>query len=164
MHDPEAALAQWWSLVKPGGFLVTVVPDEDLYEQGVWPSIFNKDHKTTFTLKAGPSWSPVSFNIENLVKRLPGAELLDVALHDAGYDYCLHRSPAGQSRAKNGRTVGRFMVRLVRSIAKRLPLTGNDTRRKVENLGFQMGVPVDQTMRDAVAQIQIVARKSTGVI
>ncbi len=164
MHDPEAALAQWWSLVKPGGFLVTVVPDEDLYEQGVWPSIFNKDHKTTFTLKAGPSWSPVSFNIENLIKQLPGAEVLDVSLHDAGYEYRLHRSPTRARRARNGRTFGRFMVRLAKSIAKRLPWSGDDTRRKIENLGFQIGVPVDQTMRDAVAQIQIVARKSTETI
>ena len=67
MHDPAAALKEWWALVKPGGYLVTVVPEEDLYEQGIWPSVFNKDHKATFTLKKGRSWSPVSFNVENLI-------------------------------------------------------------------------------------------------
>src|SRR5437660_6896423 len=41
MHDPAAALAEWWALVKPGGYLIVVVPHEDLYEQGIWPSIFN---------------------------------------------------------------------------------------------------------------------------
>ncbi|MBK8741304.1 MAG: class I SAM-dependent methyltransferase [Betaproteobacteria bacterium] len=50
MHDPPAALAEWWSLLKPGGYLILVVPDEDLYEQGIWPSIFNRDHKATFRL------------------------------------------------------------------------------------------------------------------
>jgi hypothetical protein len=45
MHDPEAALRQWWALVRPGGYLVVVVPHEDLYEQGMWPSAFNSDHK-----------------------------------------------------------------------------------------------------------------------
>src|SRR4051794_15690432 len=33
MHEPAAALAEWWKLVKPGGVLVVIVPDEDLYEQ-----------------------------------------------------------------------------------------------------------------------------------
>tara|TARA_B100000929_G_scaffold194153_1_gene153930 strand:- start:869 stop:1180 length:312 start_codon:yes stop_codon:yes gene_type:complete len=32
MHDPEKALLEWWKLIKPGGYLVLVVPDEDLYE------------------------------------------------------------------------------------------------------------------------------------
>ena len=40
MRDVPKALEQWWQLVKPGGAMVIVVPDEDLYEQGVWPSLF----------------------------------------------------------------------------------------------------------------------------
>ena len=35
MKDVPSALSQWWGLVKPGGYLVTVVPHEDLYEQGI---------------------------------------------------------------------------------------------------------------------------------
>jgi len=35
MKDVPAALNQWWALVRPGGYLILVVPDEDLYEQGV---------------------------------------------------------------------------------------------------------------------------------
>ena len=158
MHDPVAALKEWWALVKPGGYLVIVVPDEDLYEQGIWPSIFNKDHKATFTLKTHQSWSPVSFNIENLVRDLRDAEILSVALHDAGYNYALHHPLKDVADAKNGRTLRRFIVRLLRSIAKRLPFAGNATGRKVEELGFQVGVPVDQTMRHAVAKIQVVAK------
>ncbi|MDR2457772.1 MAG: class I SAM-dependent methyltransferase, partial [Clostridiales Family XIII bacterium] len=50
MLDPYHALNEWWKLVKPGGYLFVVVPDEDLYEQGQWPSQYNKDHKYTFTI------------------------------------------------------------------------------------------------------------------
>ena len=50
MRDPRSAIAQWWGLVKPGGVLFVIVPDEDLYEQGFWPSRFNCDHKWTFTI------------------------------------------------------------------------------------------------------------------
>lgn len=48
VFKPEKCLLDWWALVKPGGFIITIVPDEDLYEQGIWPSIWNPDHKATF--------------------------------------------------------------------------------------------------------------------
>ncbi len=51
MSDPVVALKNWFALVKEGGYLVFTVPDEDLYEQGVFPSKFNPDHKRTFTAK-----------------------------------------------------------------------------------------------------------------
>ena len=41
MRDVREALKHWIRIVKPGGFLVITVPDEDLYEQGRWPSPFN---------------------------------------------------------------------------------------------------------------------------
>src|SRR5262245_29112787 len=47
MRNPERALGNWFRLLKPGGHMVVVVPDEDLYEQGVFPSTFNRDHKWT---------------------------------------------------------------------------------------------------------------------
>src|SRR5690348_14443562 len=43
MRDVRRALQQWWSLVRHGGHLILVVPDEDLYEQGGWPSLFNRE-------------------------------------------------------------------------------------------------------------------------
>ena len=45
MYDPGSTIADWWKLVKPEGTMFVVVPDEDLYEQGYWPSLFNSDHK-----------------------------------------------------------------------------------------------------------------------
>jgi len=87
MHDPVGALAGWWQLVKPGGFLFLIVPDEDLYEQGVWPSRFAPDHKWTFTLSKRNSWSPVSINLIELVfGNLPGSDVVMIELQDAGYD------------------------------------------------------------------------------
>lgn len=74
MVDPSEALRNWWRILKPGGFLVVVVPDEDLYEQGCWPSRGNGDHKTTWTVYKDPgkSWSPVSRNLhEEIIKLLP---------------------------------------------------------------------------------------------
>lgn len=73
MVDPSEALRNWWRVLRHGGFLVVVVPDENLYEQGVWPSKGNGDHKTTWTVFPKPkSWSPVSRSLaEEINKLLP---------------------------------------------------------------------------------------------
>ncbi|RKP46878.1 tetratricopeptide repeat protein [Trinickia fusca] len=75
MRDPAEALANWIRVVKPNGYLVVSVPDEDMYEQGVFPSRFNPDHKWTFTIHkdAGMSWSPRSVNVLDLVTKMSGA-------------------------------------------------------------------------------------------
>lgn len=69
VDSPDVALAYWLCILKPGGHLVCVVPDEDMYEQGVWPSTFNPDHKHTFTIHKRKSWSPVSMNILDILRR-----------------------------------------------------------------------------------------------
>ncbi|WP_250481473.1 MULTISPECIES: class I SAM-dependent methyltransferase [unclassified Caballeronia] len=68
MIDPRVAMRHWLRVLKPGGHLVITVPDEDLYEQGMWPSTFNGDHKHTFTLYKRESWSPVSINVVDLLR------------------------------------------------------------------------------------------------
>ena len=85
MVDPISALKSWFALVKPGGYLVTIVPDEDLYEQGHFPSLFNSDHKSTFTLSKSKSWSPRSNNCFELAQELQG-EIIHLALQDNNYN------------------------------------------------------------------------------
>ena len=72
MVDVPVALGNWIRIVKPGGFLVITVPDEDLYELGIWPSRFNPDHKWTFTILKEESWSPTSINVLDLLKGFAG--------------------------------------------------------------------------------------------
>lgn len=87
MKDPHTAIQNWWRILKTGGYLIVLVPDEDLYEQHVWPSKFNTDHKRTFTLSKTRSWSPVSVNCSDLLRYLPGHNLISLTLEDSGYDY-----------------------------------------------------------------------------
>jgi SAM-dependent methyltransferase len=92
MRDPVEALSNWIRVVKPGGHLVVSVPDEDLYEQGVWPSTFNRDHKWTFTLAKKTSWSPVSVNIAVLLLHFSDkVKPLSVITTDHAYRYRLSR-------------------------------------------------------------------------
>ena len=88
MRDPREALDHWIRVLKPGGHLVVVVPDEDLYEQGVFPSTFNSDHKWTFTIAKFASWSDRSINVVDLLNGVSDrVQPLKIELLDATYRY-----------------------------------------------------------------------------
>jgi SAM-dependent methyltransferase len=92
MRDPVEALQNWFRVLKPGGHMVCVVPDEDLYEQGRFPSSFNADHKWTFSLWKAASWSNKSVNLFELLPRLgAAAQVLKLELLDASFRYALPR-------------------------------------------------------------------------
>jgi hypothetical protein len=78
--------------VRDGGYLVITVPDEDLYEQGTFPSTFNRDHKWTFTICKEKSWSRRSINLLDLVSRLgPAAEIVRIEQLSVNYRFDLPR-------------------------------------------------------------------------
>lgn len=88
--DPYCSLKNWLRVLKRGGYLVITVPDEDLYEQGVFPSRFNPDHKWTFTILKQKSWSPKSINIFELLSYLGDeAEVIKVELINSNYRYSI---------------------------------------------------------------------------
>jgi len=150
MNDPKKALLDWWTLVKPGGHLFLIVPDEDLYEQGVFPSRFNPDHKATFTMSKAKSWSPVSVNILDLVLSLPQAQLIGIALHDHGYDRSLQYKGIDKPTL-----VTRLMMKGYR-------LLNGLTSIRLQSMDIMLShfSPVDQTLLPGVlAQIQCIVRK-----
>lgn len=155
MTSPEEALLGWWELVEVGGYMVTVVPDEDLYEQGIWPSIFNGDHKVTFRMGEAGSWSPVSYEVGELFGALPGAEIVSIKRQDAGYDYRLKKSGI----TAWGRFLNRLNIRRLIALRK-VGVEGPRVEALANKiLGMLGGVP-DQTMGFALAQIEIVVRKT----
>lgn len=90
--DPREGLRHWFRALRPGGHLIVTVPDEDLYEQGVFPSTFNRDHKWTFTIWKPASWSARSINIVDLVRELgAAAELLRIEQLYSTYRFDLPR-------------------------------------------------------------------------
>jgi SAM-dependent methyltransferase len=149
MHDPYAALKEWWQLVKPGGHLIFLVPDEDLYEQGVFPSRFNADHKATFTISKVESWSPVSVNVRDLAHSLEGGEVLKLAVNATGYDRSLRKHGDPKPWWLPG-----LLLRPYRSLRK---------RRRLRSKVLDAFVTIDQTTRiGALAQIECIVRKRAG--
>ena len=86
LRDPYEGLKNWFRVIKPGGYLIVDVPDEDMYEQGVFPSTHNLDHKTSWTVLKDKSWSPRSMNVLDLVRSLgPAADVRKIEVIDATF-------------------------------------------------------------------------------
>jgi SAM-dependent methyltransferase len=153
MHQPREAILEWWKLVKPGGHIYFLVPDEDLYEQGIFPSRFNGDHKATFTVSKMHSWSSKSINVLDLANSLPGGETVSLVLQDHGYDRRLLRHGRLGPLAAFLRLFVRAAGFAERKWGVKIPVP----ERLIE--AFTV---VDQTKRPGVlAQIQCIVRKSS---
>lgn len=70
LRNPQVALHRWWSLVKPGGYLIILAPEFTSYEHSIWPSIFNPDHKAAFVTSQDGSTGPAVYNFTDLVHGL----------------------------------------------------------------------------------------------
>lgn len=152
MDDPAVAINEWWRLVRPGGYLFVVVPDEDLYEQGVFPSRFNHDHKATFTISKCKSWCNKSYNLIDLAKALPNSEVISVRLCDINYDRRMLRFGHDSVFAP----LITFALRCSRAIRRR----GFAKLRFAEILASRF-MAVDQTIfSEAMAQIHLIVKKN----
>jgi SAM-dependent methyltransferase len=150
MFDPRQAVRSWWELVKVGGHLIFIVPDEDLYEQGIFPSRFNPDHKVTFTIAKHRSWSPVSVNVLDLALSLPHGQLVSVVLQDLGYDRRLLKH-GGLASSPLATKLLRICLAMRRRTGIRI--------KSMEAFASRYAV-VDQTLgSNVVAQIQCIVRK-----
>jgi SAM-dependent methyltransferase len=110
MVDPREALRNWVRIVKKGGFLILTVPDENLYEQGVWPSRFNRDHKWTFTIYKPSSWSPRSLNVLDLVTDLAGRAVAERIVQHRDF---FREALAKQQVDQTGNTVAECSIEFI---------------------------------------------------
>lgn len=112
LEDPYKALSHWLRILKPDGYLVIAVPDEEYYERLLWPSAFNPNHKHSFRL-AEVSNLPCSISVPQMLTSF--SSYIEVILVD----------------------------RIIRNF---------DAKKRIQE---------DQTLKDAVCQIEFVLRKRT---
>jgi len=88
MHDPVAALRSWLKVVAPGGVLVISIPSWELYERMVWPSRFNVDHKSTWSMWQKGSPAPHHVHVPEWLRQFEDeAEALLCRLIDNNFNY-----------------------------------------------------------------------------
>jgi SAM-dependent methyltransferase len=161
MKDVPLALSQWWELVKPGGYMVIVVPHEDLYEQKIWPSIFATGihgHAATFRLKTKNTWSPASYDIFELANKLTNAQVILSEIQDLNYDYSLlgKRLGPGARKIYKWRKSKNKIKKIISELV--YDFLHNNFWIKSDN---QSGIPIDQTTWNVLAQIQIIIQKKS---
>lgn len=82
----ERALLDFSIITKDNGYVISVVPDFELYENSVWPPTKNHDHKHCFSLnKKLPINRHIS--ITNSLKNFFNLELVYAQIVDTNYDY-----------------------------------------------------------------------------
>ena len=114
MRDPLVALNNWLRILKPGGHLICLIPDEDLYEHGVFPSIFNADHKKTFTIYKKNSWCEDSINVTELLAGVNfNIEILKIELLNATYRYHIDRLSPDKNFDQTATPVGECAIEFV---------------------------------------------------
>jgi predicted SAM-dependent methyltransferase len=86
MELPSLALQEWWSLVRPGGYMVIIVPDEDIYEQNPFPSRWNGGHRWFFTVHK-EFLQHRTLSLVKLWREILDARLVHVRMADSGYNY-----------------------------------------------------------------------------
>lgn len=142
--DPYRSLDNWIRICRPGGHVVVSIPDEDLYEQGVWPSTFNADHKWSFTIGKRESWSPRSVNVIDLLSRfLDRVDILKIELLDSGFRY-------GQGRVDQ--SMGILSESAIEFVLRKKPASsGADTAADLETL-FEQALASHQAGQSDRAQ------------
>ena len=155
MHDPEHSMQEWWKLVKPGGYLIVIVPDEDLYEQGIFPSISNPDHKATFTISKRMSWSTRSYNVLDLANSLPKGQIISLELQDNDYDRTL------QSHNSDKVKINTIIKLILGSCSFFKKFNFGKVLNKFLSYVLRYNITVDQTLnKTTLAQIQCIVKKS----
>jgi predicted SAM-dependent methyltransferase len=88
MHDPVQALKSWMKILKQGGYAVVTIPSWELYEGMVWPSRYNPDHKSTFSMWQKGSPAPNHVLFPDWLKDNFGEHKVEMCrLVDTNYNY-----------------------------------------------------------------------------
>ena len=94
MHNPRAAIRDWLKVVKSGGYLIITVPSWELYEYMRWPSVYNPDHKSTWSMNLRGSPAGVNHvHVPTYLADLSFATRMILARQlDVNYNYAIGAS------------------------------------------------------------------------
>jgi ubiquinone/menaquinone biosynthesis C-methylase UbiE len=114
MVDVEQTLSNWIRILKPKGYLYFTVPEYVLYEKMRFPSIYNTDHKNSFSI---------------FITRLQTKRFNHYYVND--------------------------MIAIIEKLSCKFILYSLED----ENFDYNIGPDVDQTRKNAQAQLLFVAQK-----
>jgi predicted SAM-dependent methyltransferase len=91
MRSVEETLANWIRILKPRGYLYFTVPEYVLYEKMRFPSVYNPDHKNTFSVYITRKQTKRAnhFHVNDMIMMLSQLNCINVdyELEDESFDY-----------------------------------------------------------------------------
>ncbi len=121
-----------------------------IYQDG---NIINDDHKSTFTISKRTSWSEKSYNLIDIVNKLPNSKLIKIELQDTDYKRSLlHHSVYTRTTAYKAINWSRKFSSLFKAFGLR------DTINQAICKLFKL--PIDQSHHNALAQIFVILQKT----
>jgi len=150
MKNPFDCIKKWFALVKDDGFMIIIIPDGNLYEQNIFPSIFNKDHKNIF-YKDSSTLIKGSVSTMNLIKSLDKYELIKFEIHDNNYNYRF-KLESSNYRFKLHWRIQKVLLFFNESILKGIV-------SKFIHFLVKRRIPIDQTLGTALAQQCFILKK-----
>lgn len=95
---PVQAVRRWYEVVRPGGYLIIIVPHRDLYEKKrILPSNWNPEH--TYFWLPDEEEPPCTKSLRKVIaEAIPGANLVEFRVLQDGYDHTLSKDehPVGE--------------------------------------------------------------------
>ncbi len=156
LNDPVGVLQQFYRILRPGGYIISVVPDEDIYELGYFPSLFNPDHKWTFRADDRPTWSEHSLHITQIHQACGAGQVVNVEFQHHHFQKSWLKPKKQWNEARSqvlwlqnfyNESIGRFGYNM-------------HIIDMINNHVAKLGLITDQTMGSALAQIQVIFQKT----
>lgn len=103
LNSIEEVLELSYSGVKENGFVLVKVPDFNLYEKYLWPSIYMLDHKLSFSneIKRNDQNRNTHYHLDDIksISEKIGYRHFESSLDDTNFDY---ERPLLENQTKNG--------------------------------------------------------------
>lgn len=104
MVDPAAALRDWLTIVQPGGYVVQTVPDVGAYERFEYPSKYNPDHRSSWSMVYLGSCFPIHCHIPTFLEQFKDVAKVMIARYvEVNFDWKIGRN-VDQTWPVDGRT------------------------------------------------------------
>lgn len=88
LPDPAAAVHDWLKVLRKNGCIVATTPCWELYERMTWPSRYNPDHRSTWSLWQKGSPAPIHCKLPEWLRQF-NCTIIVCRLVDTNFNYSL---------------------------------------------------------------------------
>lgn len=148
LNNPYESIKAFSNILKNNGYIIIVIPIYELYEQNIWPSIFNDEHKWGFSDNIKSNNHIININDLNYIS--PNLKLISSKKYVSSYDF--------QYKHKNKFKLNRFTLKKLSRIS--LEINNRIKNKYIKNnlIKFlsKLDVPFDQSSGEAICSLELI--------